>query len=197
MVTSIVSFVPDFISQMIIIAEWRKNFCSTIRPPRMVRKLWQYFSVDRPLETLVKSSRMLSRQQFSLRFAWLGQHFLDAGYFGGAVLSEGSIFRQSPRRGHGGDKHVSFSAGTQTSLSLHSCAETLPSAMQFGSPHQRFEHLVSLCSPHRQELHRLASPTSSVEKEHFGGEFESTTLIWRAMRKNNKAKQGNGENNAW
>lgn len=173
MVTSIVSLVPDFISQMIIIAEWKKTFCSTIRPPRIVLRLWQYPSVDKPLAIFSMSSTMLMREQFSLNIAWFGQHLVVAGYLGGAVLSDCSSFRQSPRLAHGGDKQVSFKAGTHTSLSLHS--RELPSAMQFGNPHHRLEHFVSLLSPQRQELQKLASTTtSSVEKEHFGGEFEST-----------------------
>lgn len=119
------------------------------------------------------SKTMLMREQFSLSMAWLGQHFVVAGYAGGAVRSDCSSFRQSPRLAHGGDKHVSFKAGTHTSLSLHSCTAELPSATQFGNPHHRLEHFVSFFTPHRQELQRLVSTTSSVEKEHFGGEFES------------------------
>lgn len=103
-----------------------------------------------------------------------------------------SSVRQSPRLAHGGDKHVSFSAGTHTSLSLHSCTGELPSAIQFGNPHHRLEHFVSLCSPHRQELQRLASTTSSIEKEHFGGEFESTEE-WKTLKTRNK---NDDENNA-
>lgn len=131
---------------------------------------------------------MLIRQQFSLNVAWLGQHFVDAGYFGGAVRYDSSSFRQSPRSGHGGDKHVSFNAGTQTSLLLHSCCKELPPATQFGNPHQRLEHFVSLCSPHRQELHKLASTTLSVEKEHFGGDFESTKEKTKQNKKQNEMR---------
>lgn len=117
---------------------------------------------------------MLIREQFSLSSAWFGQHFVAVGYLGGEVRSDLSSLRQSPRLAHGGDKQVSFKAGTHTSLSLHSWTGELPSATQFGNPHHRLEHFVSLCSPQRQELHRFVSKTSSLEKEHFGGEFEST-----------------------
>jgi hypothetical protein len=131
--------------------------------------------VERPRAILSMSNTILMREQFSLRTAWFGQHFLVAGYFGGAVRNDCSSVRQSPRLAHGGDKHVSLKAGTHTSLSLHSCTEELPSAIQFGNPHHRLEHFVSFFSPpHRQELQRFVSKTSSVEKEHFGGEFEST-----------------------
>lgn len=122
------------------------------------------------------SNTTLMREQFSLSIAWLGQHLLVAGYLGGAVRSDSSSFRQSPRFAQGGDRQVSFKAGTHTSLSLHSCTKELPSATQFGNPHHRLEHFVSLFSPHMQELQRFVSTTSSIEKEHFGGEFESTAL---------------------
>jgi hypothetical protein len=51
------------------------------------------------------------------------------------------------------------------------------------------EHFVSF-APHRQELQRFVSKTrSSVEKEHFGGEFESAGEVGsekRGGRKENK-----------
>ena len=128
------------------------------------------------------------REQFSLNIAWLGQHLVVAGYFGGAVRRDCSVLRQSPRLSHGGDKQVSFSAGTHTSLSLHSCTAELPSAIQFGNPHHRLEHFVSFFSPQRQELQRFDSNTtdSSLEKEHLGGEFESTEWMRRERKKKRK-----------
>lgn len=105
------------------------------------------------------------------------------------MRSDCSSCRQSPRLTHGGDKQVSFKAGTHTSLSLHSCTGELPSATQFGNPHHRLEHFVSFFSPHRQELQRFDSTTSSVEKEHFGGEFESTKLNGRWEKKREETKR--------
>jgi hypothetical protein len=143
------------------------------------------------------SSMMLMREQFSLSTAWFGQHLLDVGYFGGAVRSDCSSTRQSPRLTHGGERHVSLSAGTHTSFVLHSRPfaqlpisrlaltppppPTLPLPMQFGKPHHKFEHCISLCSPPiMQELHKFESSTTfsaaAAEVTCFeaAGVFEST-----------------------
>lgn len=95
------------------------------------------------------------RAQFSSRIAWLGQHSIEAGSFGGATRRDGSNVRQSPLGVQGGDKQLSCSVnGTHTSCALHPF-DTLE-RRQFFNPHQIFEHF-GLPLTHMQELQFVSS----------------------------------------
>lgn len=154
-VTSILSFVPVFISQI----STRSGCCEscvifTNLVPRSVRRWKQIPSAEVPVWMIRFSSKIVTRAQFSFRNAWFGQHSIGAGSFGGATRLDGSKLRQSPLGKHGGDKQVSCKVGTQTSCKSHPL--DIFERMQFFKPHQTFEHF-GLPLAHIHELQIVSS----------------------------------------
>lgn len=155
-----VSLVPLFISQ----SSTNSGGCIsaiilTNRVPSSVRKLKQIPSTDVPDWMIRFSMRMVMRAQFSSSTAWLGQHSVGAGNFGGATRRDGSKLRQSPRGVHGGAKQLSCNVGTHTSCKSQPLV--IFERKQFFKPHQRFEHFgLPLMQMH--ELQLVSSSWSST-----------------------------------
>lgn len=166
------------------------------RPPRSVRRPKHTPSTEIPWGTFFGSNIIVILAQFSFKTAWFGQHSCGEGSLGAATRMDGSAVRQSPRGSHGGDRQLTWSAGTHTSLFPQPpLLEFLGGRRQFGSPHHKFVHF-GLPSLQMQLLQFVSSNsicTGPVPLFGCSGLYGDTEVLFRHTDEGSERTTREGE----